>query len=306
MDPDFGERQYEFAVNFELTTAFGAMLVGGAPTIPTTNQEAKKGYDALFNLGTGYLYHLQYKRSTYASRRTPKNPRQWAFHGGTYYRFALLEDSKGICRQHLKLEELRRSELGVYYCAPSFHLESDFWAHASASSVFSESVLIDIAGVPLPTPAAPHAISFDTSGLVGIWSEFGESSRSDRSPDVRLTTAPEELSRSTFLRLLMNLVDALAAEASVASRVPRSDSTSGLRTSIIDVRAPRALRGEGRRRPMWHSDREATEAFQEVPEDRDRQEAAELAQELDDQELVMTAGRVAALDFGLMTVVEPA
>lgn len=37
------------------------MLIGGAPTIPTTNQERRKGYDALCNLGNGYLYHLQYK-----------------------------------------------------------------------------------------------------------------------------------------------------------------------------------------------------------------------------------------------------
>jgi hypothetical protein len=73
MGPDFGERQFEFSVNFELTTSLGAMLIGGAPTIPTTNQEAKKGYDALFKLGTGYVYHLQYKLARYASRRTPKN-----------------------------------------------------------------------------------------------------------------------------------------------------------------------------------------------------------------------------------------
>src|SRR5690242_9015821 len=62
MEPRIHERQYEFAVNFELTTALGAI-----PIIPSTKAEAKLGWDAKFDLGTGWLYHLQYKVASYAS-----------------------------------------------------------------------------------------------------------------------------------------------------------------------------------------------------------------------------------------------
>ncbi len=293
-------------MNFELTTTLGAMLVGGAPTIPTTNEEAKKGYDALIKLGSGYLYHLQYKRATYASRRTPKNLLQWALHGGPYYRFTLLEDSKGTCRQHVRLEELRKTEPGVYYCAPLFHREDDFWGFVASGSVFAGSALIDLADVQLRSASAPHSISFDNTGLVQVWSEQGEASRADRRPEIRRSRPPRPVNRATFVSLLLDLTESLATEASVAGRVSRPDESSGLRTSIIDMRAPRPVRGDRRQAPTWRSAEEALEAFREVPEERDREEARQLIASLDEGDLVTTAGRVAAIDFGLMTVVEPA
>ncbi len=305
MGPDFSERQYEYAVNFELTTDLSALLVGGLATIPTTNEEAKKGYDAVYNLGSGYLYHLQYKVASFASRRTGKNPAQWASHGGSYYRFPLLADSSGTCRQHLKLEHLRSRERAVYYCAPAFHRDEDFWSHAATSSVFDNSVLIDVAEVSLPSPNAPHAISFDLAGKVHLWSDPGDGEERDRDPRIRREQPVREFSRQTFTELLHELVDALSAEESIAARVPRVAAGSGLRSSIIALRAPRPLREEGRRSPDWDSEQQAHESFAEVPRDRDRREAAELAAELDEHELLITAGRIAALDFGVMTVVEP-
>jgi hypothetical protein len=222
--PDFGERQYEFAVNFEITTTLGGLIVGGLPQIPTTNEEAKKGYDALFDLGTGYRYHLQYKVPTYASRKTGKNPLQWAFHNGPYYRFALLADSAGTCRQHLKLEALRKVELGVYYCAPKFHLSGDYWSHAAASSVFANSALIDVANVTLPTPLAPHAVSYDLTGAVKVWSESAEGDRRDRGPGVRRAQPLRDVSADGFRRLLLALADTLASDPSVPEHVPRADA----------------------------------------------------------------------------------
>lgn len=305
MGPDFSERQYEFAVNFELTSALSAYLIGGLPRIPTTNEEARKGFDALFDLGTGYVYHLQYKVGTYASRLTPKNPSQWAYHSGHYYRFQLHGDSHGVCSQHTKLEKLRAVEPGVYYVAPSFYRERDFWSYAAASTVFDNSALIDVADVPLPSPTGPHAITYDDSGGVAVWSEEGRRTRGSRNPDIRRREPPRELSPALFRDLLLHLVDALASEASIAPRVPRAEAESGLRESIIAARATDAAGGE-RRMATWPSAGEARAAYHAVPDDRDRARAAEQVKGLDDLAVLRTASRIAALDFDLTTVVEPA
>lgn len=305
MGPDFGERQYEYAVNFEITTVLSGLLVGGMPMIPTTREEATKGYDAVFTLGTGYLYHLQYKVPSFASKSTPRNAARWAHHAGPYYVLSLLPASDGLCRQHLKLEELRSHEPAVYYCAPAFHLESDFWARASASSVFDGSALIDIADVPLPSPAAPHSITYDIAGSIKVWSDEGPESRWVWTPAARRQHPTRDLSPAAFRRLVLNLVDALASEESVPPRVRRADETSGLRTSIVDMRAPRTLRGDVRQPPQWRSRQEAEAAFAETTADRDRAEAADLVAALDDIEVLLTAARIAALDFGLTTVAEP-
>jgi hypothetical protein len=305
MESDFGERQYEFAVNLELTNNLGAFVVGGVPRVPTTNEEASLGYDTLFNLGTGYLYHLQYKVSSYGARRAPNNGTYLAYHRGPYYRFALPADATSICRQHVKLEELRRHEPGVYYCAPEFHREDDFWSHAAAQSVFEHSALIDLEDVPLPSPKAPHAISYDHAGRVKVWSPEGEGRSGERDPQIRRRLPTRDISIQTFRRLVRDFVDVLAADPSIAVTVPRADRSSGVRTSIVDMRAPRPIRGE-RRPPSWRSQRDAQEAFAETPPDRDRTEAAELIETLDDREVIATAAAISALDFGLTTIVEPA
>jgi hypothetical protein len=300
MGPHISERQFEFSVNFELTASLGAMLVGGAPMIPTTNVEAKKGYDALFNLGSGYLYHLQYKVGSYASRRTWKNLNQWALHGGPYFRFGLLEDSKGICSQHGKLEELRKREPGVYYCAPLFFREDDYWGHAAASSVFANSALIDVDDVQLPGRTGSHAITFDSSGVVQAWSDPGEPSRSDREPEIRRRTDPRQINRTTFEHLLLNFVEALISEESITARVRQSRPGAGLRTSIIDARTPDSVRG----RSSSDTRENAPDGSDEANE-RDRQLAADTIAAFDDVGLVDVLQRVAAVDFGLVTVVEP-
>jgi hypothetical protein len=127
MDPDFSERQLEFAVNHELTLGLNAYMVEPLPLIPTTREEAELGYDALFDLGSAYLYFIQYKVASFGSRKTSWNEHYWATHGGPYFRVGLHADSQNTCRQHLLLEALRRREPGVYYCAPYFHTSDEFW-----------------------------------------------------------------------------------------------------------------------------------------------------------------------------------
>jgi hypothetical protein len=71
------------------------------------------------------------------------------------------------------------------------------------------------------------------------------------------------------------------------------------------MRASRPVRADRRQPPTWRSTEEALEAFREVPDDQDREEASDLVASLDERDLVTTAGRIASIDFGLMTVVEP-
>src|SRR4051794_26911742 len=114
MNPDFSERQFETAVNIELSTALGPHMSPAIPLVPTTNQEAREGWDALLKLGSGYWYFLQYKVAFSASRRTHWNTKFWDVHNRPYFRFPLHVASTGECKQHRRLEELRVTQPGVY------------------------------------------------------------------------------------------------------------------------------------------------------------------------------------------------
>jgi hypothetical protein len=49
-----------------------------------------------------------------------------------------------VCAQHERLIALRASEPGVYYRAPLFYKDADYWANAYASAVWTESALLDV------------------------------------------------------------------------------------------------------------------------------------------------------------------
>jgi hypothetical protein len=114
-----------------------------------------------------------------------------------------------------------------------------------------------------------------------------------------------DISPRTFRGLLLDFVEALAADASMVHRVPQLTG-SGIRTSIVAARVPRAAQERFSGRTAPRRGKEAREAFERARPVRDRDEAAELVEALSDQDVLTTVGRISTLDFGLTTVVEPA
>jgi hypothetical protein len=169
-------------------------------------------------------------------------------------------------------------------------------------------MLIDVADVPLPSAHAPHSITYDLVGNVAVWSDEGRRGWTRRGVEIRREQAPREISPGLFRGLLLDLVDALADERSVGSRVPRAEPGSGLRASLVKARAPDAVGDEERqsREAHWGSAEEARETYASVSDVHDRAEAAERVERLDDMAVLLMVSRIAALDFGLTTVVEPA
>jgi hypothetical protein len=273
MNPDFSERQFETAVNIELTSTLGPQMSPAIPIVPTTNQEAQAGWDALFKLGSGYWYFLQYKVAVSASRRTHWNEKFWDVHNGAYFRFPFHVDSTGECRQHRLLTELRQTQPGVYYCAPAFVKEEELWWRSSRREVLDGSRLFDVADLALPDYWGDHQISFDDMGLVQVWSERGEQSRADRLASIRRTDRNRrKINRETVTALLAD-VSRIAA----SSRRDRGDEAHD----------------------AWLRARFSESA-------RDSLEPSEMQLEaMGSSELVATTSQILQLDLGLTWVIDP-
>ena len=287
MNPDFSERQYELAVNFELSTELGALMTPAIPLVPTTQEEARQGWDAKLQLGTGrsgYVYFLQYKVAYQVLRYSAWGARFWKHHGGPYFRFHLHENSLGRCHQHELLATLRHSEPGVYYCAPRFAKEDDLWAHVGTRSVLANSVLLDVADLPLRDYDGAHQVSYDDGGNVQTWSEPGDSHEGDRDPRVRLRAENlGELTKPRFAELIARATD-VVQEVGFLGRRGQIPGT------YLADRVPLRVRAE-------LSDGLSRSARARLPDF--------LAQNLTDVEILSTAGRIFALDFGLNLVIEP-
>ncbi|MGN6217619.1 MAG: hypothetical protein ACTHN7_11805 [Solirubrobacterales bacterium] len=284
MNSDFSERQFETAVNIELTTALGPHMHPAVPVVPTTNQEAETGWDALFKLGSGYSYFLQYKIVTYASRRTSWNKAIWDVHRCPYRRFALHSNSQGECRQHRLLTELRVTQPGVYYCVPSFVREEELWERVRNGTVFAGSRLIDLMDVPLRDHSGTHTISFDDGGRVQVWSEPERQSVGDRSAEIRRREENRrELREEEVAGILLDAVavvarsmgrhrDTLFFDAWMGARVP--EEVHGFLRQVDDVEEPREM-------------------------------ASTISRAVPGGDLLAAASRVLHLDFGLTWVIEP-
>jgi hypothetical protein len=282
MNSDFSERQFETAVNIELTATLGPHMQPAVPVVPTTNQEAEAGWDALFQLGSGYSYFLQYKVVVSASRKSHWNEHLWDVHRRPYFRFSLHSDSTGECRQHRLLSELRRRQAGVYYCVPSFVKEVEFWKRIQERSLFEGCRLIDLEDVPLRDHFGRHQVSFDDAGLVQVWSEPERSSVGERGFSLR---HGEENRTAVSREAISNvLVDAVA----VAGRARRSRELSD---AWLGARVPPEARDPLREVPFLEEPRAA---------------APRISEALSGGQLLATAARVLRLDFGLVWVIEPA
>lgn len=273
MNPDFSERQFETAVNIELVSTLAEHMSPAIPVVPTTNQEGHEGWDALFKLGSGYWYFLQYKVSIFASRRTSWNEAFWAAHRCPYFRFHLHMDSNGECRQHRLLTELRLTQPGVYYCTPAFVKEEELWERAASSSVLDGSRLLDVSDLHLPDPHGQHQVSFDDTGRIQVWSEQGEPSMGDRSASIRRSEENRQpIDRASVGRLLRD-------------------------ASLI---AASARRGRGRR---------AVEAWARArfPQgiDLGLLDDETAVDRIETPDLLATTSRILQLDFGLTWVIDP-
>src|SRR5665811_738329 len=71
-------------------------------------------------------------------------------------------------------------------------------------------------------------------------------------------------------------------------------------------RDPRAAAPQCRLHRLDKVESPCCETSRPTPPAQDRDEAAELVEVLSDRDVLTTAGRISALDFGLTTVVEPA
>ncbi len=263
----------------------GSMLAHPLPVIPSSKEEHKLGWDAKFEAGS-YWYFLQYKVAVHASRKTNWNEHFWAVHRRDYFRFDLHSNSRGLCHQHQRLVELRKRQQGVYYCSPLFVAEADFWRYVDEENVFWNSALIDVASAPLPSLWGRHQISYDGSGRVQPWSEPGEGSEKDREPSIRRNPANlRRVNESTLANLVADAVDVWALTDSQENGAGRSGP------SLLARRLPPQIR-----------ERTQTD-FGRVGSD---ELAPMLAELLTSDELIETAGRILALDFGLAFFIEPA
>lgn len=261
-------------MNIELVSSLGHLMEPAIPVIPTTNQEAQEGWDALFKLGSGFWYFLQYKVSNYASKRSTWNEAFWDVHGQPYYRFPFHVDSRGECSQHRLLTELRLTQKGVYYCTPAFVKEEELWDRVRSGSVMAGSRLFDVEDLVLPDYHGAHQVSFDDSGLTQVWSERGRQSKGDRFPAIRRTEENRRpIDRESVGSLLRD-----ATRVAVSARRSRS---------------PQSLEA-------W-ADARFPDRAQRLPLDED----AEYADRLDAPDLIATTSRILQLDFGLTWVIEP-
>jgi hypothetical protein len=285
LNPDFSERQYEAAVNQEITLGLGSMLAHPLPVIPSTKEEHRLGWDAKFEAGS-YWYFLQYKIAVHATRRTSWNAHFWAVHRRDYFRFDLLSNSQGLCHQHQRLAELRERQPGVYYCSPLFATEADFWKYVGEEDVFWNSALIDVASARLSSLWGRHQISYDSSGRVQPWSESGEGSEKDRTPSIRRDPANLRRVNASTLATLV------ADSAVIGVRTGLPEGAAGrLGSSLL----ARRLSPEIRERVRTDVERVGNDEL-----------APMLAELLTPGELIATAGRILALDFELAFFIEPA
>jgi hypothetical protein len=284
LNSDFSERQFETAINIELTAALGTYMEPAVPVVPTTNQEAEAGWDALFKLGSGYSYFLQYKVVASASRRTSWNKEIWDVHRCPYRRFALHSNSEGECRQHRLLTELRETQPGVYYCVPTFLKDEELWERVKAGTVVAGSNFVDLVDVPLRNYDGNHKISLDDNGRVQVWSEPEKQSVGDRSADIRRREENRRELREGEVAGI--LVDAVAV---VARSGNRRRSTLFF-DAWMGARVPEEIHALLR---------------QAVELEEPREVVPSVSRALRGGRLLAATSRVLRLDFGLTWIVEP-
>jgi hypothetical protein len=141
--PGFSERIFEFAFNAEFVNNHAAVLAA-APTLPSLQEEKKRGYDVAFELkcrggSTDFLF-LQHKVSRFVQTRHATNKHFFDF-AGPYFAFVLDND------QYNLIHGLAMRGKRSYFCAPSFTSRRDIDKAFLRKSVCSDSVWLDVTKV---------------------------------------------------------------------------------------------------------------------------------------------------------------
>jgi hypothetical protein len=98
--------------------------------------------------------------------------------------------------QHERLIALRAGEPGFYYCAPLFYKDTDYWAKAYASAVWSDSALLDVNDFVPASFVGPHAITYDATGAANVWSHDGYGTRREREEHSPLRVGTRQRTRA--------------------------------------------------------------------------------------------------------------
>lgn len=151
----FGEMQFTFAVLHEL---MNHLRVRGwtAPFIPTQADENDCGYDARINNRYRTLF-IQFKRSEYKQRKNAKN---WRFYGKPFYQFNLMPITKSP--QHNILVDManKNPKFGVYYCAPGFTTNREFYINFNKNEIIKNSIFVEVGRLGKIMDNDNHAVTF--------------------------------------------------------------------------------------------------------------------------------------------------
>lgn len=160
---EFGERQYELAINLELIAGSGTFFAPPTPLEASLGVDiamtpgdpliwsalgirppagARAGSRALPDWATGagappslMSLFIQYKRSTHLVRSTAA---EWSEHGEPYWRVELTQSQHHVL---LDLEDSLGNLGAVRYAAPLFWTHADMWRRQATGGLFDDSLI---------------------------------------------------------------------------------------------------------------------------------------------------------------------
>lgn len=169
----FSERVFEFGFNAEYAAKNHALLAA-APFIPTQNAEGALGFDVEFTLkslgGAVRYLALQHKVARHVTGHSPSNAHFYKAAAGPYFAFTLDPVQFNL------IEEVASAAppyVDFYYCAPLFHGVAAMNTHYMATSVETNSVWIDVAGVGRISTNERHTMIYGAGPDAFVFSEDG-------------------------------------------------------------------------------------------------------------------------------------
>ena len=154
MKPEISEFSYGYAVTEDIVRSQGPLKT--APSFPSLRSESTLGYDVKLEL-PGFPLFLQFKLSDCMVRDTVEEAQEGLF---TIPFFRMHIRSAKRSRQHKLLLDLESTSKAVYYVAPAFYREQEFYLAYTSRSILTKSVMISPAAIgPLPDDG-DHHISF--------------------------------------------------------------------------------------------------------------------------------------------------
>ena len=150
--------EQRFAADIVSDLEYGRALDGkslGIGIFPSLREEKNCGYDVKFDTPFFALF-IQFKLSEARGERGE----HWHLYNGKYYRFDIRENKKS--HQHNILFKLsRESEKNiVFYCAPAFDTDMEYFAYKLSNEIFKHSAFIDFRYLSEICDGEKHCITF--------------------------------------------------------------------------------------------------------------------------------------------------